>query len=268
LVIQRFIQKRLAKEIDSLSYDLVFVTHDRSLASPWVLRYLKTKTVFLCQEPTRAYFEKFLDIDPGLSFLQRLYEKVNRYFRKNIETENIIHATKVIANSCYSVESIFRAYGVVSAPIYLGIDTDQFFPMKTKKLNQVIIVGNDEPQKALRFAVRSLSLIPKNIRPSLVIASPRTALDKSFLVFAKSLKVEIKNLYGLKPDELCREYNHSVVTIATAFLEPFGLSVIESMACGTPVLAVKEAGFRETIENGVTGILVETMRFSFPKTQN
>jgi glycosyltransferase involved in cell wall biosynthesis len=41
------------------------------------------------------------------------------------------------------------------------------------------------------------------------------------------------------------------------FDEPFGLSVIEAMACGTPVIAKKRGSMPELIEHGVTGFLVD-----------
>lgn len=257
LVTQRLRQKYLAKKIDSGNFDVVFVTHDRHLQAPWILRYLKTKTVFLCQEPTRAFFEKFLDVSANLPFLNRVYEKTNRLLRKQAEVENASFATKIIANSNYSVESIFRAYGRVATPIYLGIDSKQFFPKLLVRNNQVLIVGNDEPQKGLRFAISSLSLVSKEIRPKLIIASPRSVINRDLISFAKNKKVSIKNICGLNPYQLCDVYNQSQATLATAYLEPFGLSVIESMACGTPVIAVSEGGFRETIINNKTGLLVE-----------
>jgi glycosyltransferase involved in cell wall biosynthesis len=42
------------------------------------------------------------------------------------------------------------------------------------------------------------------------------------------------------------------------FDEPFGLSVIEAMACGTPVIAYNRGSMPELIENGKTGFLVDT----------
>jgi len=42
------------------------------------------------------------------------------------------------------------------------------------------------------------------------------------------------------------------------FEEPFGLSVIEAMACGTPVIAYNKGSMPELIEHGVTGFLVDT----------
>jgi glycosyltransferase involved in cell wall biosynthesis len=42
------------------------------------------------------------------------------------------------------------------------------------------------------------------------------------------------------------------------FDEPFGLSVIEAMACGTPVIATRRGSMPELIDHGVTGFLVDT----------
>ncbi len=43
------------------------------------------------------------------------------------------------------------------------------------------------------------------------------------------------------------------------FEEPFGLSVVESMACGTPVIAMNRGSMPELIENGVNGLLVSNL---------
>jgi glycosyltransferase involved in cell wall biosynthesis len=41
------------------------------------------------------------------------------------------------------------------------------------------------------------------------------------------------------------------------FDEPFGLSVVEALACGTPVIATNRGSMPELIDHGVTGFLVE-----------
>lgn len=43
------------------------------------------------------------------------------------------------------------------------------------------------------------------------------------------------------------------------FDEPFGLSVVEAMACGTPVIAYRRGSMPELIEDGVTGFLVDDL---------
>ena len=47
------------------------------------------------------------------------------------------------------------------------------------------------------------------------------------------------------------------------FNEPFGLSVIEAMACGTPVIACRHGSMPELIRDGETGFLVETAEEAF-----
>jgi hypothetical protein len=44
------------------------------------------------------------------------------------------------------------------------------------------------------------------------------------------------------------------------FDEPFGLSVVEALACGTPVIASRRGSMPELIEHGVTGFLVDSVR--------
>ena len=43
------------------------------------------------------------------------------------------------------------------------------------------------------------------------------------------------------------------------FNEPFGFSVVEAMACGTPVIAMRRGAMPELIDDGVTGFLVDTV---------
>jgi glycosyltransferase involved in cell wall biosynthesis len=44
-----------------------------------------------------------------------------------------------------------------------------------------------------------------------------------------------------------------------AFAEPFGLSVVEAMVCGTPVVAYRRGSMAEVIDDGVTGYLVDSL---------
>lgn len=253
----RFASKKLATIIDRKSYDAVIITHTRFFQAPWILRYLKTRKVFLCQEPTRAFFEDFLAPDPSWPLANQIYERVIRSLKKRVEVKNASYADATIANSHFSARSIKRAYGTKSVPVLLGVNVDQFYPLNIKKKKQVIVVGNDEPQKALDFTIAVVGLVEKSLRPDLVVVSPRENDFLKLKALARDRNVNLRVYNRVSNDELCKLYNQSILTLATAIKEPFGLSVVESLACGTPVLAVDEGGFTETISNKKVGWLVK-----------
>ena len=59
-------------------------------------------------------------------------------------------------------------------------------------------------------------------------------------------------------DELLR--NAYALLHPINFEEPFGLSVVESMACGTPVVAFNKGSMKELISDGKTGFLVNNIK--------
>ncbi len=250
----RWQQKRLAQKINQ-EFDLVFVSHTRFFQAPWLLRYLTIPTTFLCQEPTRAFFEDFLQ-PQNLPLPNLLYEKTIRFLKKRIEINNAQFPQLIIANSRFSSLQIKKAYGRRAEPVLLAVDHQQFYPLKLKKQDQVLIVGNDEPQKNLNFAIQSLALIKESLRPTLVIVSPRQDKLDRIKQLARQFQVKLKIHRQINTSQLRQLYNQSQLTLAVAINEPFGLSVLESMACGTPVLAVNQGGFKETIVDGQTGFLL------------
>jgi glycosyltransferase involved in cell wall biosynthesis len=56
---------------------------------------------------------------------------------------------------------------------------------------------------------------------------------------------------------MVRLYNQAQMFLFTPYKEPLGLVALEAMACGTPVVGIGEGGLRETIIDGVTGILTD-----------
>ncbi|MCI0480411.1 MAG: glycosyltransferase, partial [Candidatus Dadabacteria bacterium] len=69
--------------------------------------------------------------------------------------------------------------------------------------------------------------------------------------------VELELIKGLDDVGLRNLYSRARLVALGYVVEPLGLVPLEAMACGTPVVAVKEGGFRETIRDGEVGLLVE-----------
>ena len=254
LTTARKLQKQLANYINH-NFDLALISHTRFFQAPWILRYLTIPTAFLCQEPTRAFFEDFLK-PKHLPLPNLVYEHTIRFIKKKIEITNAQFPQIIIANSHFSANQIKKAYQRQAIPLLLGVDTRVFKPLKLTKLNQVLIVGNDEPQKNLDFAFQIIASINESIRPTLVVVSPRQNHHQRLTNLAKKLQIQVTFKSHLTTSELVSLYNQSLVTLAVAIKEPFGLSVVESMACGTPVIAVNEGGFKETIVHQKTGFLL------------
>jgi glycosyltransferase involved in cell wall biosynthesis len=107
------------------------------------------------------------------------------------------------------------------------------------------------------LTIRALGLMPPASRLELRIVLPLAASSGQLEMTAGKHGVELTIERGLPESEVVERYQNALLTACTARLEPFGLTAIESMACGTPVVGIREAGYRDSITDGVTGLLVE-----------
>jgi glycosyltransferase involved in cell wall biosynthesis len=87
---------------------------------------------------------------------------------------------------------------------------------------------------------------------------PASELDRAQRTLAESgSKSPVRFLGRLSRDELFREYREALCVVCPAFDEDFGLTCLEAMACGKPVIACEDGGgYVELIEDGVDGFLV------------
>lgn len=236
----RRLHKKIAKDIDEKKYDIVLVHTDINTQAPFLLKYLKTKNVYYCLEPLRNAYEYSLRLKGNLSPMNFFYENVNRCVRKNIDRQNTIAANAVLTLSLFARERIIAAYDLYPEVSYLGVDESIFKPLNLKKKKQVFFVAEKQPIYGYDLAEKAMSMIPKNIRPKFKIISWKK-----------------NNKERLSDKELVRLYNESQVTLSLSKFDTFGLVPLESMACGVPVIALNVAGYREIVENGQTGYLVE-----------
>jgi glycosyltransferase involved in cell wall biosynthesis len=143
---------------------------------------------------------------------------------------------------------------------YLGVDVERFQVRKSiPKENIVLSVGRTYPEKGYEFLIRALSYIPEPLRPDLVILADMCDPDEerylSRLARQKQVTFRVENVFS--DTTLVEWYNKAKLLIYAAYLEPLGLAPLEAMACGLPVVAVKEGGLRETVRDGETGFLTQ-----------
>jgi glycosyltransferase involved in cell wall biosynthesis len=190
-------------------------------------------------------------IDPFPSLYRTVLARLDR--------KNARAATCVLTNSAYSRESLYRIYGIFAHVGYLGVDTALFRPLSLPKENFIVSVGMINPQKGFDFLIRGLALLEKDRRPTLVIiCNNADERERAYLAaLAQQLQVAVEIRALIPDEELVRLYNQARLTVYAPVMEPFGFVPLESMACQTPVVGVREGGVRESVTDGVTGLLVE-----------
>jgi len=264
----RSLNRKIANAIDRIDYDVVYVQPCQYENCPSLLRFLLTHpTVFFCHEPLRLGYEEMPlrpyhrnelsrrrilnKLDPLPSFFLDIL--------KMVDQQNIVLADVILVNSLFTRKQVHTIYGLEAIVSYQGVNTSLFRPMNLHWEKMVVSVGSLTPLKGFDFLIRSLSYISAPQRPRLVIISNfGIPEEREYLKdLAKELEIDVELLGSVSDEELVRYYNRAALTVYAPIREPFGLVAIESMACGTPIVAVDEGGIRETVVHDEVGVLVE-----------
>jgi len=165
----------------------------------------------------------------------------------------------VLVNSNFNGQAVKRIYGIDCRVSYPGVDIETFNPKMLEKEHIVLSVGSLTPLKGFDFLIQALNCLPAASRPRLVIASNfQNPDEKTYLeALAVEHQVQVEFLSDISDATLVSLYNRARVTLYAPIREPFGLVPLESLACGTPVVAVREGGVQETMIDGQTGFLAE-----------
>jgi glycosyltransferase involved in cell wall biosynthesis len=145
------------------------------------------------------------------------------------------------------------------ATVYHGIPAHLLKPTYKPGGGYLAFLGRISPEKRPDRAIRIAQALGIPIR----IAAKIDKVDEAYF------RQEIAPLFNLPGVEYIGEIDERAKSAflgeARALLfpidwpEPFGLSMIEAMACGTPVLAFRCGSVGEIVDPGVTGLIVDTM---------
>ena len=144
----------------------------------------------------------------------------------------------------------------IAAVIHHGIDT-QAFPVGHGAGDYFLFLGRMVPEKGARRAALVAHLAE---RPLKIAAKMREPREQQY--YTESVEPLLGNgvEYVGEPEaverlRLLRDARALINPIR--WPEPFGLVMIEALACGTPVVAFREGAAPEIIEHGVTGFLCD-----------
>jgi len=145
------------------------------------------------------------------------------------------------------------------ATVYHGLPLDLHRPIFNPRGGYLAVLGRISPEKGVDRAIE----VARTLGIPLKIAAKVDRVDEAYF------REQIAPLLEEPGVEFVGEIDERGKTdflgqaLALMFLidwpEPFGLSMIEAMACGTPVLAMRRGSVEEVVDNGLTGHIVDSI---------
>lgn len=192
--------------------------------------------------------------------------------RQQTEREIMASASRIVAFSPHERDAMARLYGADPKRIELvpcGVDLSRFRPLDQEESRKrlglngdkvFLYVGRIESLKGVDLLVHTAAHleIPQGVRVLVVGGDDGQNHEVERLrQLAQDLEVaEVVDFVGqVDQEELPVYYSAADVCVVPSFYESFGLAALESMACGTPVVASRVGGLSTIIQHGHTGYL-------------
>lgn len=145
-----------------------------------------------------------------------------------------------------------------SSVIYNGISVN-LFPLVEKKDNSLLFLGRITRIKGI---LEAISVSEKTKIPLIIVASIDPS-DREFYETEVKPRIDNSLICYVGPADFSAkiEYLKKAKCLIFPILweEPFGLVMIEALACGTPVIAFRRGSVPEIIQDGINGFIVDNV---------
>ncbi len=260
---------------------LSFIEHER-------VRYDLIHANFFMSAKVAADLKEILDIPfivtfHALGHVRRVHQKEQDKFpaeRLLIEEETIRKADKIVAECPQDREDLIEYYNASARRITVipcGFSPEEFYPIDKAEARKCLNLNNDEhillqlgrmvPRKGVDNVIKSLECVKETNKPvRLVIVGGETDIPDprccpeiarlQAIAEEKGVDSSVTFVGRRNRDALKYYYAAADIFITTPWYEPFGITPLEAMACGTPVIGSNVGGIKYSVINGKTGFLV------------
>jgi glycosyltransferase involved in cell wall biosynthesis len=271
--------ERIKKE--KINYDIIHTNYWFSgLIGLKISRIIKKPLVHIYHSIGQVRFESLKKY--------KFQETNNTFFEQRTISEKEIaqKADRIIATSPVEKEIIKNLFGIREEKIKvitIGVDTKIFRPIKTERARKlakiennkkiILYVGRIEWRKGIGTLLYAFREVVKNYSNAklYVIGGGKSEstikLEESecerLKKISQELGIENKTIFlGPKNQkELYKYYSAADICVVPSYYEPFGIVPLESMACGTPVVASRTGGLQYTVRDKITGCLFEPKNY-------
>jgi D-inositol-3-phosphate glycosyltransferase len=200
--------------------------------------------------------------------------------RLAIEQNLMRDADRIIAECPQDRRDMEQLYGAARERIDIvpcGFDPEELWLVSTIARQQlgldphefiVLQLGRMVPRKGIDTVIQSIALLRQRfgIRARLlVVGGNAEQIDISntpelarLLALTRELDIERQVVFTGQKSRSQLRYYYSAANafVTTPWYEPFGITPVEAMACGTPVIGAAVGGIKSTVVDGATGYLV------------
>jgi glycosyltransferase involved in cell wall biosynthesis len=209
-----------------------------------------------CQStPVRIFYDLYdLYLDQQ-SFFSSVFFRIWVMLHRRIYEHYMYHVDLVIANSISVQERVKKYLKKPSKVIYPPIDISGF---RYEEYGDFwLSVNRLYPEKRIDLQIEAFRRLSDE---KLLIVGGYAKADSSSTYAAnimRDLPKNVKVIGTVSEKELKDLYARCKAFIITSLDEPFGMAPVEAMASGKAVVAVNEGGCKETVLDGITGLLIK-----------
>ncbi|MBU2524250.1 glycosyltransferase [Patescibacteria group bacterium] len=233
----------ITEQFDLSAFDLI-ISSSGAFAHG-VITPSKSKHICYCHSPMRYAWDwkdEYLEENnlKGLKkhIVQKILHKIRIWDQTAADRVDLY-----LANSHTVQKRIKKYYRQNSTVIYPPVDINRFKPTKHHE-DYFLIVSTLTPYKKIDLAIRVFN----KIKRKLIIIGDGS--QKESLQKISNANIEF---LGFKNDSVVTEYMQNCRALIFPGEDDFGITPVEAMACGKPVIAFGKGGATETIIQGKTG---------------